>query len=596
MMKGKPQDKESRKRLLPEGRKKSGLSMLSALSYFLKGNILFALNCTVLIAIDSVACIFPSLFQQVYTDQIITHKNPEWFTPLISIYILLFALELLIWIVFSVLRRQSQAKINITTSVNYLWTVLKLPMTRLTQFSPGDLVARYSSITKTSRMLDYALPAVSVTILPIVSSYLVMLFNWKLGLLEIFSILLLVYVMRKTSRLQKKIAMGLEVTDARLQNVTMTGMSNLETIKALGGECAFYAQWEKAFAQAMNARVNTVSTSIYIKALPEVVLQLTNATILCLGTWLILQGEMTPGMILASQGLINESIYPINRTIECVQTLLRVNSSIQRLKDVTDCNQECAELQLPDADDLPDEVKLTGEIELCDVTFGYDRSLPPILSHFSLKIKAGERIALVGPSGCGKSTVLSLVSGLYEPWEGKVLFDGKPRKAIDRMTFVNSVSVINQDVTLFEGSISDNVKMWDESIEDFAMMMACNDAQIHEEIMERPGAYQGEVAERGKNFSGGQRQRIEIATALAKEPTILLMDEGTSALDPKTEAKVMENIYGQGMTLIIIAHRLETIADCDQIYVVEQGRITQHGTHKELSQSDGLYSNLLKYA
>ena len=576
--------------------KKPKLSMIAAFRYFLKGNILFALNGVVLIAIDSIACIFPSLFQQVYTDQIITHKNPEWFTPLIVVYILLFVLEILVWIGFSILRRKNQAKINITTSINYLWTVMKLPMPLLTQFSPGDLVARYSSISKITRMLDYALPAVSITILPILSSYLVMLFNWKLGLLEIFSILLLVYVMRVTSKMQKKLAMGLEVTDARLQNVTMTGMSNLETIKTLGGERAFYAQWEKALAQAMNARVNTVSTSIYIKALPEVVLQLTNAVILCLGTWLILQGELTPGMLLATQGLISETIYPINRTIESVQTLLRVNSSIQRLKDVTDCNQEIADLRLPDADELPDVAKLTGEIELRDVTFGYDRNLPPILSHFSLKIKAGERIALVGPSGCGKSTVLSLVSGLYEPWEGEVFFDGKPRKTIDRMTFVNSVSVINQDVTLFEGTIADNVKMWDESIEDFAMVLACNDAQIHEEIMERPGAYHGEVVERGKNFSGGQRQRIEIATALAKEPTILLMDEGTSALDPKTEAKVMENIYGQGMTLIMIAHRLETIADCDQIYVVEHGHITQHGTHEELSHTDGLYRNLLKYA
>jgi ABC-type bacteriocin/lantibiotic exporter with double-glycine peptidase domain len=245
---------------------------------------------------------------------------------------------------------------------------------------------------------------------------------------------------------------------------------------------------------------------------------------------------------------------------------------------------------------MPDVAKLSGEIELRDVTFGYDRNLPPILKHFSLKIKPGERIALVGPSGCGKSTVLSLVSGLYEPWEGEVLFDGKPRKEIDRMTFVNSVSVVNQDVTLFEGTIADNVKMWDESIEDFSMVLACNDAQIHHEIMERPSAYQGAVLERGKNFSGGQRQRIEIATALAKEPTILLMDEGTSALDPQTEAKVMENLYGMGMTLIMIAHRLETIAQCDQIYVVEQGRVSQHGTHDELRQMDGLYSNLLKYA
>jgi ABC-type bacteriocin/lantibiotic exporter with double-glycine peptidase domain len=346
----------------------------------------------------------------------------------------------------------------------------------------------------------------------------------------------------------------------------------------------------------MNARVKTTTNSIFLSALPQIVLQLTNGTILCLGAWYILQGKMTPGMILASQGLINESIYHISRTIDNVQTILRFSSSIQRIKDVTDCGQECADLRLPEGDDLPDIAKLTGEIELRDVTFGYDRNLPPILSHFSLTIKPGERIALVGPSGCGKSTLISLVSGLYEPWEGEVLFDGKPRSAIDRMTFVNSVSVINQDVILFEGTIADNVKMWDESIEDFAMVLACNDAQIHHEIMERPRAYQGTVMERGKNFSGGQRQRIEIATALAKEPTILLMDEGTSALDPQTEAKVMENLYGMGSTLIMIAHRLETIADCDQIYVIENGHITQHGTHDQLRQIDGLYSNLLKYA
>jgi ABC-type bacteriocin/lantibiotic exporter with double-glycine peptidase domain len=576
--------------------RKPKLSMISAFRYFLKGNMLFAFNGIIIVAIDSVACIFPSLFQQVYTDSIITHKNPEWFTPLIALYILLFVVELLVWIIFSVLRRKSQARINITTSANYLWTVLRLPMTLLTRFTPGELVARYTTIPKSTRQLDYALPAVSILTLPILCCYIVMLFNWKLGLLEIFSILLLVYVMRSTANKQKKIAMNLEVTDARLQNVTMTGIDNLDTIKALGGERYFYAQWERAYAQSLNARVTTITNNIYLSALPEFVLQATNGVILCLGSWLILQGEMTPGMILASQGLINETIYPIIRAIASVQTVMRINSSIQRIKDVTDCSLESAELSLPAGDELPDTAKLAGEIELRDVTFGYDRSLPPILSHFSLKIKAGERIALVGPSGCGKSTLLSLVSGLYEPWEGEVLFDGKPRSAIDRMTFVNSVSVINQDVTLFEGTIADNVKMWDESIEDFTMVMACNDAQMHHEIMERPGGYHGTVMERGKNFSGGQRQRIEIATALAKEPAILLMDEGTSALDPQTEAKVMDNLFGLGMTMVMIAHRLETIAGCDQIYVIEQGHITQHGTHDELRQQDGLYSNLLKYA
>ena len=573
-----------------------GLSVTSALSYFLKGNRLFAINSITPYTIDMVACIFPPLFQQVYTDNIITHKNPEWFTPLMAFYVLLFLIELAVWVAFSILRRKSQAKLSIVTSSKYLWTVFQLPLSRLNLFTPGELVARYTTIAKTIKSLDFALPSTLLMLFPAFCIYLIMLFNWKLGLLEVFSVLLLAYVIRATAKMQKKIAMDLEVTESRLQNITMTGMSNLETIKSLGSERYFFAQWEKAYTQSMNARVKTTTNSVFLSSVPLLTLQLTNGTMLCLGAWYILQGELTPGMLLATQGLVNESIFPINKTIDSILTILRVNSSIKRIKDVTDCGEEAPGLRLTDDNDLPDVAKLTGDIELRDVTFGYDRSLPPILSHFSLKIKAGERIALVGSSGSGKSTIMSLVSGLYEPWEGEVLFDGKPRKAIDRMTFIDSVSVINQDVILFEGTIADNVKMWDESIEDFAMVLACNDAQIHQEIMERPGAYQGIVTERGNNFSGGQRQRIEIATALAKEPTILLMDEGTSALDPQTEAKVISHLFDGGMTLIMIAHRLDIIANCDQIYVIEHGRITQHGTHEQLRQVDGLYSNLLKYA
>ena len=573
-----------------------GLSVTSALSYFLKGNRLFAINSITPYTIDMVACIFPPLFQQVYTDNIITHKNPEWFTPLMAFYVLLFLIELAVWVTFSILRRKSQAKLSIVTSSKYLWTVFQLPLSRLNQFTPGELVARYTTIAKTIKSLDFALPSTLLMLFPAFCIYLIMLFNWKLGLLEVFSVLLLAYVIRATAKMQKKIAMDLEVTESRLQNITMTGMSNLETIKSLGSERYFFAQWEKAYTQSMNARVKTTTNSVFLSSVPLLTLQLTNGTMLCLGAWYILQGELTPGMLLATQGLVNESIFPINKTIDSILTILGVNSSIKRIKDVTDCGEEAPGLRLTDNNDLPDVAKLTGDIELRDVTFGYDRSLPPILSHFSLKIKAGERIALVGSSGSGKSTIMSLISGLYEPWEGEVLFDGKPRKAIDRMTFIDSVSVINQDVILFEGTIADNVKMWDESIEDFAMVLACNDAQIHQEIMERPGAYQGIVTERGNNFSGGQRQRIEIATALAKEPTILLMDEGTSALDPQTEAKVISHLFDGGMTLIMIAHRLDIIANCDQIYVIEHGRITQHGTHDQLRQVDGLYSNLLKYA
>ena len=576
----------------PKG--KPGLSVTSALRYFLRGNMMFVVSGMAAYIIGNAVSLLPPLFQQVYTDNIITHKNPEWFTPLLVLYVLLFVLELAAWISLSILRKKHSAKLGIAMSSNYLWSVLRLPMSLLTHFSPGELVARYTGIGKTIKVLEFALPSVVAFFIPVISCCLIMLFNWKLGLVVVVSIMLLLYVIRLTSKMQKRMAMNMDVTESRLQNVTMTGLSNLETIKSMGGEQFFFSLWDKTYVQAMNARVQTSTSTIFIAAIPLLVLHLTNALILCLGAWYILRGELTPGMLLASQGLVNESIWPLNKTIDAMMVMMRVNSSIKRIKDVTDC--EASDLSLPTDQELPDVAKLTGEIELRDVTFGYDRNLPPVLNHFSLKIGAGERIALVGSSGCGKSTILSLISGLYEPWEGEVLFDGKPRSAIDRMTFVNSVSVINQDVTLFEGTIADNVRMWDESIEDYAMVLACNDAQIHQEIMERPGAYQGIVAENGKNFSGGQRQRIEIATALAKEPIILLMDEGTSALDPKTEAKVMDHLYDQGMTLVMIAHRLETIAGCDQIYVLEHGRVTQHGTHDELRQRDGLYSNLLKYA
>ena len=577
-------------------KRNSGLSVPSALRYFLKGNLMFVVCGMVTYAIGNAIALLPPLFQQVYTDNIITHKNPEWFTPLIVLYILLFVLELAAWISLSIQRKRNSAKLGITASSNYIWSVLRLPMELLTRFSPGELVARYTGIPKTIRMLEFTLPSVIAFFIPVVSCTLIMLFNWKLGLMVIASILLLLYVIRLTSRLQKRMAMDMDVTESRLQNVTMTGLGNLETIKSMGGEQFFFSLWDKTYVQAMNTRVKTTTSTIFIGSVPLLVLHLTNAAILCIGAWYILQGKLTPGMLLASQGLVNESIWPLNKTIDSMMMMMRVNSSIKRIKEVTDCNCEATDLYLPTDEELPDIAKLTGEIELRDVTFGYDRSLPPVLKHFSLKIKAGEHVALVGSSGCGKSTILSLISGLYEPWEGEVLFDGKPRRDINRMTFINSVAVVSQDVTLFEGSIADNVKMWDDSIEDYSMILACNDAQIHQEIMERPGAYQGAVVENGKNFSGGQRQRIEIATALAKEPLILLVDEGTSALDPKTEAKVMDCLYDQGMTLVMIAHRLETIARCDQIYVIEQGRVTQHGTHDELRHMDGLYSNLLKYA
>ncbi len=570
-------------------------STTALILHFMRGCMAFYWVTFLLYFVDIVAYLLAPFFQQVYTDNIITRKNPEWFGPLMFCYILLFVLELGVWMSMNLLRRRHFTKMGLVSSSRFVLNILKLPMLVLDRFSSGELVARYSSIPSITRTMDQFSIGLIFVVQSLISAAMLMMYSWKLGLVVLVSMSLLVLVMQVTADSMKKKAKGTEVTDAQLQSVTMTGIKNMETIKSMGGERTFYSKWENSFVQALNVRVQSSMSNMGTGSLPLLVLHLSNALILILGAWFILKGELTPGMLLASQALAASIIYPINSAVKSTQSVYRSQAAMERLEEVEEAC-EGRSLELSSLDALPEQPKLRGDVELRNVTFGYDRSLPPVLKNFSLKIPAGQRIAFVGFSGCGKSTIAKLISGLYEPWEGEVLLDGVPVQQVNRAVRINSLSVVNQDITLFEGTIEDNLKMWDESIEDFAMVMAAHDAQIHEEIAERPGAYQSRLTENGKNFSGGQRQRMEIATALAKDPSILIMDEGTSALDPKTEEKVMQHIANLGITLILIAHRLGTIRDCDCIYVMEKGRIQQQGTHDELLQQEGLYRELMKYA
>ena len=571
-------------------------STIALMARYMKGSMGIVVVISMLYFIDMFSYLIPPFIQQVFTDNIITNKNPEWFTPLIIIYILLFVLELTVWLFMNVRRRREFSRMNLLASARYVSSLLRLPMSIIDRFSAGELVARYASILKTTKVIDMFFASMILCVRPLICSWLLMMYSWKLGLVVVVSMLTLATVMLRTAEKLKQKAKSTEVTDARLQGVTMTGLKNMETIKSMGGEWVFYEQWEHAFANALNARVRSTMSMMGVGAIPLMVLHMCNALILCLGAWYILQGELTPGMLLASQALASSIIYPINNTVKSAQRLFQSHAAMERLEEVNNTAKKYDDMEIPDESDLPERTKLRGEIELRNVTFGYDRSLPPILNHFSLKINAGESVAFVGFSGCGKSTITKLISGLYEPWEGEILLDGVPLKQVNRALLINSLSVVNQDITLFEGTIADNIKMWDESIEDFSMVMAANDAQIHKDIAERPGAYNSMLNENGKNFSGGQRQRIEIATALAKDPTILVLDEATSALDPKTEELVMQHISNMGITQVMVAHRLSTIRDCNQIYVMENGQILQHGTHNELMQQEGLYSKLMKYA
>jgi ABC-type bacteriocin/lantibiotic exporter with double-glycine peptidase domain len=307
---------------------------------------------------------------------------------------------------------------------------------------------------------------------------------------------------------------------------------------------------------------------------------------------MVIRGDFTLGAILTFQGLFSALMAPAMDIIGSGQKIQEMRSDMERLEDV---------MQYPDDEYFSDEdaadglvyEKLGGRVELKDVTFGYSRLGSPLIESFSMSMEPGSRVAFVGTSGCGKSTLSKLISGLYKPWSGEILFDGKPISEIDRTVFTSSVAVVDQDIILFEDTIDDNIRMWNDTLKGFEVTLAAKDAHIYDDIMAREGGFYGTLTEGGKDLSGGQRQRIEIARVLAQDPSIIIMDEATSALDARTEYEVVKAIKDRGITCIVIAHRLSTIRDCDEIIVLDKGKVVERGTHEELYAKGGVYAELI---
>ena len=543
--------------------------------------------------------LFPPFFQQVFTDNIITGKNPEWFLPLILLYGALFLLELVAWLVLNGHRRVQEMRFSLISQARYIWHALRMPMAAYNRFSSGDLIARFMGISNTGVKLFDLAPAIVLLFNVVIFSYLLFVYHWKLGLIEILALGTITLSIRLSMDYQKRKARSMEATERHLQSATMAGMHSMETIKAAGAEQRFYQQWESLYTQTLNTRVTVTRQIILMGALPLLVQQLASALLLCLGTWFILKGELTPGMLLASQGFMSVMLFPVTKMTTVMQDVFKAHSVLER-------QEEVLEVEIPtnlpssgataDAQTSPQGGKLEGAIEVRNLTFGYDRSMPPLIEHLSLRIKPDEQVAFVGRSGCGKSTLAMLIAGLYEPWEGEVLLDGKPLSQTDRIRLTSSIGVVGQDATLFEGTIADNIRMWDKTIGDEAVVRAAIYAQLHDEVTKMPNGYDSMVDTGGQNFSSGQLQRLEIATALAKEPTILVMDEATSTLDIATEAAIMKEIRNLGITLLMVAHRLETVRQCDTIYVIDQGKVIQQGSHNSLmADVNGLYYQLNTY-
>lgn len=534
------------------------------------------------------------LFSQVFVDGIITHKHPEWELPVSILLVIFLIISVLNVFVGYYTKRALQTKYQIKLCSSLFWHAIRMPVQVFGKITPSDFSVRFNNGNMTfARIINRLVPTVVSGIQILIMLTLMVLYSPILSLVSLVSVIANAVSLKSVSSRQKEISMSMEEKQAAMQSVVSSGISNIEAIKSVGAEDAFFRKSMNAFSKYINQSYQVSKSLVNMNFLPQFLQQATTLISLCLGALFIIRGEMTVGMLMAFQGFLNQFLLPICALTRTNQLMMTATSSARRVNEVFDLPTD-----VPDAIELaPQEElgKLSGEIELRNVSFGYDRNLPPLIENLSLHIAPGKSIALVGGSGSGKSTIANLMTGLYKPWSGEILYDGKSKDSINRYAFYNSLSVVNQDIVLFDGTVADNIKMWDNVTEDFTMVLAANSAQIHQDIACRPEGYDSPVIGGGSNFSGGQRQRIEIATAIAKEPTIMIMDEATSALDPVTEMKVMQSIKNQGITTIIVAHRLSTIRDCDEILVLEHGRITDRGTHDELMlHKDGLYYKLMQ--
>ena len=527
------------------------------------------------------------LFSQVFLDSIITGKNDEWTVPFFVGIACLVVFNFLLALLDNVYGRRFAGSMSLKGNTRFLWHALNLPIEFFTQRYVGDIVQRQSLNEHiTTTLVRILAPyAVNVALLLV---YIVVMAQYSvlLTIVGISVVALNIYTVAAERELRTNLARALEQSEGKFYGITMSCVDNIESIKAAGAERGFFEFWAGTFARRNNQEVAFQKRPFW----PFVFGHFANSFILILGAALILNGQFSIGMLMAFQGFMAEFMKPAMGLMQGSTTVLEMRSQMERIDDVMAYPAE----QTGKGENPTHNAKLGGMIEMKNVTFGYSLSADPLIRDFSMALHPGKSVAIVGASGCGKSTIAKLLTGLYQPWSGEILFDGRNSRDISRDEFVNSVACIDQNVVLFDDTIAENIKMWDHSIEDFTMTMACIDAGIRDDIISRPRGFNTRLVKGGGNFSGGQRQRFEIATALAREPVILILDEATSALDTVMESEVMQSIRQCGASTIVIAHRLSTIRDCDEIIVMDKGRIVQRGSHDELMAQGGRYEELIR--
>ena len=533
------------------------------------------------------------IMTQIFMDRLLSGINRDWLMPFIGVMIGLGVLQVIVAWMQTIYSLKISGKMALMGSTSYMWKVLHMPMEFFSQRMAGDIQQRCGTNESIAGTLVNTLAPLALNTLMMVF-YLVLMLRRSVLLtaIGIGTIALNIIMSRVISEKRLNITRVLQRDSGKLAATTVSGIEMVETIKASGAERGFFRKWAGYQASVNAQNVKATKTNELLGTIPMFFDTLAGYAVLILGIWFIMRGEFTLGVLQMFQGFLTSFMEPAMTFISAGQTLQEMRTEMERVEDVMEYPEAKNAVDNPETSDQPMK-KLRGNVELKNVSFGYSRLAPPLIQDFSITMKPGSRVAFVGASGSGKSTLSKLISGLYDLWGGEILFDGKPRSAYPRAVMTGSVAVVDQDITLFEDTIAANIKMWDESIKDFEMILAARDAQIHDDIMQREGGYDRKLTDGGRDLSGGQRQRLEIARVLAQDPSIIILDEATSALDAKTEYEVVKAIKDRGITCIVIAHRLSTIRRCDRILVLNQGRIIEDGTYDELIEKGGFFADLV---